>query len=276
MRMKRSSQVNGFAMSLALVAGAAVLASVLSACAATSQGQVTLQPEAPAGQAATASQPTPSAAAQFLGSDASLLQPGAEGQAAFVYINPNVQWSSYKKVLLKPVEFWDSPDTSVSPDDQKMLTSYFYNSLQKNLQQNFTLVDQPGPGVITFAVAIINAEAATPGLRSVSLVIPQARILNYAQSLATGHAAFAGSAEAAFKATDSSTGQLLAESVDKRVGGMAVSNAAQIQWGDAEAAMDYWSQRIAQRAVALGAGTPAASTPAASTPAAGGQPPASN
>ena len=74
-----------------------------------------------------------------------------------------------------------------------------------------------------------------------------------------------GSAEAAFKATDSTTGQLLAESVDKRIGGMAVSNAAQVQWGDAEAAMDYWSQRIAQRAVALGAGSPAvAAQPSAS------------
>jgi hypothetical protein len=144
----------------------------------------------------------------------------------------------------------------VSPDDQKMLTSYFYNSLQQHLQKNFTLVDQPGPGVIIFAVAIINAEGATPGLRSVSLVIPQARILNYAQSLATGHAAFAGSAEAAFKATDSTTGQLLAESVDRRIGGMAVKEAAQIQWGDAEAAMDYWSQKITERALALGAGNP--------------------
>ena len=84
--------------------------------------------------------------------------------------------------------------------------------------------------MITFAVAIVNAEAATPGLRSISLVIPQARILNYAQSLATGHAAFAGSAEAAFKATDSTTGQLLAESVDRRIGGMAVKEAAQLQW----------------------------------------------
>jgi Protein of unknown function (DUF3313) len=93
-------------------------------------------------------------------------------------------------------------------------------------------------------------------LRSVSLVIPQARILNYAQSLATGHAAFAGSAEAAFKATDSTTGQLLAESVDRRIGGMAVKEAAQIQWGDAEAAMYYWSQKITERAVALGAGNP--------------------
>jgi len=206
---KRSSCVNGLAMSLALLAGAAVLASVLSACAATTQGQVALQQQTPTGQT------DPTGAAQFLGSDAALLQPGAEGQAAYVYINPNVQWSNYKKVMLKPVEFWDSPDTSVSPDDQKMLTSYFYNSLQTNVQKNFTIVDQPGPGVITFAVAIINATGATPGLRSVSLVIPQARILNYAQSLATGHAAFAGSAEAAFKATDSSSGTLL------EVGGQA-------------------------------------------------------
>jgi hypothetical protein len=251
-------------MSFGLLAGAAVLASVLASCAATSQGQVALQ-QPPAGQAASGGQAAPSGAAQFLGSDASLLQPGAEGQAAYIYINPNVQWSNYKKVQLKPVEFWDTPDSSVSPDDQKMLTSYFYNSLQKNLQKNFTIVDQPGPGVMTIAIALINAEGATPGLRSVSLVIPQARILNYAQSLATGHAAFAGSAEAAFKATDSVTGQLLGESVDRRIGGMAVSGAAQIQWGDAEAAMDYWSLKIDQRAVALGAGTPAATGQAASS-----------
>src|ERR1700751_2764118 len=236
--------------SFTAVFGAAALAGLLASCSSTSQGQVALQQETPTGQT------DPTGAAQFLGSDAALLQPGAEGQAAYVYINPNVQWSNYKKVLLKPVEFWDSPDTSVSPDDQKMLTSYFYNSLQTNVQKNFTIVDQPGPGVITFAVAIINAEGATPGLRSVSLVIPQARILNYAQSFATGHAAFAGSAEAAFMATDSTTGQLLAESVDRRIGGMAVKNAAQIQWGDAEAAMDYWSQKISERAVALGAGNP--------------------
>ena len=256
MRIESSSQANGLAISLGLLAGAILLTSALSACSATSQGQVAMQQETPTGQTA------PTGAAQFLGSEAALLQPGAEGQAAYVYINPNVQWSNYKQVMLKPVEFWDTPDTGVSPDDQKMLTSYFFNSLQQNLQKNFTLVNQPGPGVITVAVAIINAEGATPGLRSVSLVIPQARILNYAQSLATGHAAFAGSAEAAFKATDSSSGTLLAESVDKRIGGMAVANAAQIQWGDAEAAMDYWSLHITQRAVALGAGSPASAAAA--------------
>ena len=146
MKIESSSRTNGLAMWLGLMAGAAVLASVLAACAATSQGQVSLQQPPAAAQAASGAQPASSGAAQFLGSDAALLQPGAEGQEAYVYINPNVQWSNYKKVMLKPVEFWDTPDTSVSPDDQKMLTSYFYNSLQQNVQKNFTLVDQPGPG----------------------------------------------------------------------------------------------------------------------------------
>lgn len=241
------------------IAGAAFMVTALAACAATSQGKVELQQETPSGQSA------PTGAAQFLGSDASLLKPGGEGQAAYVYINPNVQWSNYKKVLLKPVEFWDTANSSVSPDDQKMLTSYFYNELKTNLEKNFTLVDQPGPGVITFQVAIINAESATPGLRSVSVVIPQARVLNYAQSLATGHAAFAGSAEAAFKATDSTSGTLLAESVDKRYGGMAMKSAAQIKWGDAENAMNYWAEKITARAVSLGAGTPAAAGEASSS-----------
>jgi hypothetical protein len=246
--MRRRSKT----MSLLSIASAAVLACGLAGCAATTQGKVALEQETPSGQQA------PTSASQFLGSDASLLQPGSEGQAAYIYITPNVQWSNYKKVLLKPVEFWDTPDSTVSEDDQKMLTAYFYNSLKKELEKNFTVVDQPGPGVLTIHVAIINATTATPGLRSISVVVPQARILNYAQSLGTGHAAFAGSAEAAFKITDSTSGQLLAEAVDKRVGGMALSSAAQVHWGDAEAAMDYWAKRIAERAVSLGAGTPAA------------------
>lgn len=79
------------ATSLFSIAGAAILVSSLYACgSATSQEQVALQQTTPTGQT------VPTAAAQFLGSDASLLQPGAEGQAAWVYISPNVQWSNYK------------------------------------------------------------------------------------------------------------------------------------------------------------------------------------
>jgi hypothetical protein len=83
-------------------------------------------------------------------------------------------------------------------------------------------------------IALTDANAATPGLRSVSVVILQARILNLVQSMGTGSCAFVGGAQAEAEMTDSVTGERLAASVDKREGGMALSTAMQWKWGDAE------------------------------------------
>ncbi|MGH7988441.1 MAG: DUF3313 domain-containing protein [Candidatus Binataceae bacterium] len=194
----------------------------------------------------------------FFGSDAALLQPGQEGQAAMVYVNPNVQWKQYEKILVEPVQFWDDPDTKVSLENQRVLTDYLHNQLKTELEKNFTLVNQGGPGVIQLQVALINASASTPGLRTVSVLVPQARILTAGASLATGSYAFAGSAEAEMKATDASTGQLLAAGVDKRSGGMALTSGFQGTWGDARNAMDYWAERISNRLLALQGRQPAA------------------
>ncbi len=192
----------------------------------------------------------------FLGADYAKMTPGKEGQAALVYVNPAAQWKTYDKIMLEPIEFWDADDSKVPPPDQHMLTAYFYNQLKTDLQKDFTLVDQAGPGTMTLQIAIINADAATPVLRSVSVAIPQLRLLNRIQSLATGSFAFVGSAEAEGKLTDSQTGELLAASADKREGGMAISTAAQWKWGDAENIMNAWSTNIAKRLTALHTGTP--------------------
>jgi hypothetical protein len=201
----------------------------------------------------------PTAAANnFFGKNFSLLQPGKEGQVAMVYVDPNANWKQYNKIMLEPVEFWDSDDTKVSPEDQHTLTAYFYNQLKEDLQKNFTIVDQGGPGVLQLQVALTNANSATPGLRTVSVIVPQARILNMAQSLATDSYAFAGSAEAQMKATDSATGQFLAGAIDQRAGGMALSTAAQWKWGDAQNAMDYWAEKISSRLLELQGRAPAA------------------
>lgn len=216
----------------------------ISGCSQTVESQPSVVKQAESGQPA-------SAVSGFFGQDYALLQPGQAGQAAMVYVNPNAQWSKYNKILLEPVEFWDSANSSVSPSDQHMLTAHFYNKLKEELQKNFTLVDQGGPGVLVVQVALVNASAATPGLRSVSVVIPQARILNGMQSLVTGSYAFVGSAEAEMKVTDSVSGQLLAAAIDKRAGGMALSSAAQWQWGDAQNAMNYWAQKVSSRLLEL-------------------------
>jgi hypothetical protein len=109
------------------------------------------------------------------------------------------------------------------------------------------MVAEPGPDVLTVQVALNNAAGVVPGLRSVSVLIPQARVLNFVQSLATGSYAFVGSAQAEAKIIDSVSGQLLAAGADRRQGGMQVASAAQWQWGDAEKVMQYWAERIPAR-----------------------------
>jgi hypothetical protein len=198
----------------------------------------------------------PPVVTQFFGNDTSLLAPGPKGGAALAYINPAVQWAKYTKIQLMPVEFWAAPDSTVSTADQQTLTTYFYNKIQEDLTPNFTLVSQPGPDVLTVRVALMDATTAVPGLRSISVIIPQARILNGVQSLATGSYAFVGSAEAEMKATDSTTGQFLAGAVDQRAGGMGIKGAASFQWGDAENVMDYWAKRINDRLMELQGRTP--------------------
>ncbi len=225
--------------------GVITIALLLQGCPTTVQ----TTPEA--AKAVEAGAALPPSVTGFFGDNSSKLAKGPEGGAALAYVSPNAQWPKYTKIQLQPVEFWAAQDSKVSSADQQMLTAYAYNKLKEDLAKSFTLVDQPGPDVLTLRVALMDATTATPGLRSISVVIPQARVLNGLQSLATGSYAFVGSAEAEMQATDSTSGDFLAGAVDQRAGGMGIKGAASFQWGDAENAMDYWAQRIANRLLEL-------------------------
>jgi hypothetical protein len=238
---------------LAIVAVLASLMIALGGCSTTVESTPAAAKELEKGEG------LPPSVTGFFGSDAAKLQPGEKGQAALRWVNPDAQWAQYTKIYAKPVEFWASADSKVSPDDQKVLTSYFYNQLTTVLAKNFTMVDQPGQGILVLRVALMDATTATPGLRSISVIVPQARLLNGAQSLATGSYAFVGSAEAEMMATDGATGMVLAEAVDKQAGGMGIKGAASFQWGDAQNAMDYWAERISERLLAAQGRTPAQS-----------------
>ena len=186
--------------------------------------------------------------------NASQLQPGTKDQALLVYINPDARWSQYTKVMIEPVTFWGDASSNVSVEDQQKLSSYYYNKLNEDLSQKFQIVDRAGPGVMTLRVALTDPTAATPVLRSVSVVIPQARLLNSVANLATGSYAFVGSAQSEGEVVDSQTGGRLAAAIDKRSGGLSIKNANVWQWGDAENAMDYWAQRTADRLSVLHSG----------------------
>jgi hypothetical protein len=175
------------------------------------------------------------------------LQPGTKDQVGLVYVNPNVNWAQFSKVYIAPVTIGLASNDQVSEQDQQMLASYYYHALEANLSKYFTVVNQPGPGVMAVRMALTDATTATPVLRTISVVIPQARILNAVGNMATGSYAFVGSAQSEGEVTDSLTHEVLAAGIDKRSGGMSIKNADVWQWGDAENAMDFWAQRIATR-----------------------------
>jgi len=182
------------------------------------------------------------------------LTPGPSGGAGVRYIAPNVPWAQYNKILLNPVTAWGSEKTKVSGADLQELTNYLYNVVAKKLGEKYQLVDQPGPGVLRLQFAITDAETATPALRSVSMIVPQARVLATLKYAATGTYPFVGGAQGELLATDSVTGNVLAAAVDRRVGGGSMSTAAQWQWGDAENAMNKWADLCVTRLQDLQAG----------------------
>lgn len=191
----------------------------------------------------------------LLANECSKLQPGGEDQASYRYVNPAAQWSQYSKVLIEPVTFWGSESTSVSAADQQVLLNYFSQQLREQLAKKFQIVDQPGPGVMKVSVAMTDAEAATPVLRSISMFVPQAHILSNLKYLATGTFPFVGGAQGEAKITDSVSGELLTAAADKRIGGGNAVTGLQWQWGDAENAIDQWSEMLTERLASWTAGT---------------------
>lgn len=187
-----------------------------------------------------------SAGSGFL-KDYSQLKPGKKGQALFVYFNPRADWSRYNQILIAPVTVGLGPSHELGEQEQQILSSYYYHALQTNLSKNFTLATQPGPDVMTLRAALTDATTATPVLRTISVVIPQARLLGAVKNMATGSYAFVGSAQSEGEVLDSLTGETLAAAVDRRSGGISIKNADVWEWGDAENAMDYWAQRTDQR-----------------------------
>ena len=188
-----------------------------------------------------------------------LLKPGGPGQAQLRYINPDARWTQYDKIIIEPVTFWaPHGDTRISPADQQALCGYFQQALQQAFGKQFTVVNTYGPGTMILQVAITNAEKATPVLRTVSMLVPQARVLATLKYLATGTYPFIGSAQVAARLTDAQTGMVLGEWVERRIGGGNVKTAAQWQWGDAQNAIDQWATLSATR---IGSWTSGAQTP---------------
>ena len=180
----------------------------------------------------------------FLG-DYSILKPGPDGGAKLVYQNPDANFKSYTKILLEPVTIWSgegSDMNDLSKEDKKMVADRLYSVLQARLAKDYVLVQQPAPNTMRMAAALTTADRSYPVMDTISSIVPVGVAVSALKAIATGKPAFVGEASVELRVTDASTGTILFEAVDSRVG---TKNPMGLwdKWEDVDAAFTYWADR---------------------------------
>ena len=184
------------------------------------------------------------------GKRGSFFSQGAEGEALLIYKNPAADWRKYKKVQLDPVTVWmsqkDSQLKDVSVEDRQRLAALLWSKMDESLKQDYQMTNQPGPDVLRIQAAITEANSSNVVLDMVTSIYLPAKLLAGGKSLATGVAGFAGSASVELRATDSATGTILVEAVDRR-GGTKSIGGSWSSWHDAEEAYRFWAEKSRYR-----------------------------
>ena len=175
---------------------------------------------------------------------------GAENQALLVYENPAADWRKYKKIQLDPVTIWmsqkDSQLKDVKLEDRQRLAALLWSNVDEQLRKDYEMTSQAGPDVLRIQGAITEAGESSAVLDTVTSIIPQTRLLTGAKGMATGVSGFTGSASVEVKITDSESGTILVEAVDRRGGTKSLSGVTN-SWNDVEEAYRYWAEKLRYR-----------------------------
>jgi hypothetical protein len=188
----------------------------------------------------------------------SLLQPGEQGQADLVYLNPAVKLSSYNKVMLAPVTFQATPGSDLNdipPGESQALVNTFHADLYDAISQRCRMVNAPVPDTMLIRLAIVDAKQSDAPVNTVATYVPQARMLDTVTGYAfnDGVGNFVGSATVEGYVTDATKGTLIWQGVDKRAGANAIGGDSLASWGDVKNASKVWSEQFGKRLDELGA-----------------------
>jgi hypothetical protein len=182
----------------------------------------------------------------FLG-DYSEMKEGEKGQAQLVYLNPKADFSKYDAIMIDSVTLWESSANSkLSPEDQRMVTGFFFRALHEVLSKEIQIVDRPGPRVMRLRAAITEAKGARVAMNTVTSILPQLRLPSTLLGTVTDTAPWVGRATAEAEITDSITDVRLLAGVDQRTGTKAVRSGLRT-WSDVKRICEEWAGRLATR-----------------------------
>jgi len=179
--------------------------------------------------------------------DYSKLREGTSDEAVRVYVNREVNFNMYDKVMIDPISIIYSKDSSMAKipgGDRQKMADYFHAALENNLSERYIIASRPGSTTMRLRFALTDITGSQDLMNTVSDVHPIDSSMDLISQTTTGTSTYVGDACAEMEILDSMTGQRLAAAVDRRSG----------VWNSLKEACDYWSQRVAQRLRGLAGG----------------------
>ena len=191
----------------------------------------------------------------FLGDIYSKLHPDPKNPDWLVYIKSAEAFRQARAFFLAPVEIiTDDEKKEIPPEDLTKLKETFTNDMREQLQAgNYTLADQPGPGVLTLRFAITHIQPnggktnmAVSGTEAVAThaIIPGAGFVT--PRLKVGSVSIEG------EAIDSQSNDVDMAFITSKSGRRFFSGLKAFEkWGDINAAFKAWAKNFRQRLDAL-------------------------
>ena len=166
----------------------------------------------------------------FLG-NYSRLEPTPDG--ALRFINPALPLADYSGFIIDPVVVRmarDAEGSGMHPSDLRRLATYMHNAIIEAIEDRYSVVTRPGPGVARVRVALT-------GIRK---SIPSSSVFRTLTEGGRGGAAMEA------EVVDSESGRQIAALIESRMGDR-LSFVSSTAWDDTRAIMDEWAGRLRKR-----------------------------
>ncbi len=180
-------------------------------------------------------------------SDYTELALGGEDRAALVFIDSDVDFKVYQKIMFDRVTVMLSPSADYQGVDPALfaeMTEYYQNALIVAVKNGYEVVDQPGPDVLRVRVAITDIKPSKPVSNTLSSIIPVGIAVAGITKVVSNDNLGTGEAATEIEVLDSMSGKVVAAAVDRRQGG---KSAFRGKWTDTKQAFDHWAKRFRAR-----------------------------
>jgi hypothetical protein len=173
-----------------------------------------------------------------------ILQKGSGDQALYRYQNPDADLRKYTKIIVDPVLIYDEAELDApTRKNYQTLANNAYAYLVQSLQNDYTIVTNPGPDTMNLQFGVVQADKSAVVRNLTSTVLPIGMAISAVKYEVTGKPSAVGEVTGEVRITDSLTGKLLGAALDRRVGGKELKGVLD-SWQNADSALKYWAQRI--------------------------------